>query len=239
MKIKTIIVDDEPHAIALIENYLNKFQDVEIVAKCSDGIQAFQLLQQTKIDLAFLDVKMPGLNGTDLLRSLKNAPKVIFTTAYQEYAVEGFDLNAVDYLVKPIPFERFLKAMDKIYHLFNLNTQQVIIDASPSLRQNADFIYLKVNRKMVKIDVADILWIESFGDYIKVAVQGEILISKQKISVLEDLLPDNLFVRIHRSFVVSLNKIASYSSFAVEISGKEIPIGRNYKNDAFKRISKR
>ena len=105
MKIKTIIVDDEPHAIAVIENYLNRFQDVEIVAKCADGIQAFQLLQQKKIDLIFLDVKMPGLNGTDLLRSLKNPPKVIFTTAYHDYAVEGFDLNAVDYLVKPIPLE--------------------------------------------------------------------------------------------------------------------------------------
>lgn len=238
MKIKTIIVDDEPHAIAVIENYLNRFQDIELVAKCADGIQAFQLLQQKKIDLVFLDVKMPGLNGTDLLRSLKNPPKVIFTTAYHDYAVEGFDLNAVDYLVKPIPFDRFLKSMDKAYHLFGLNAHQVIVETTPRITQNADFIYLKADRKMVKVDVADILWIESSGDYIKVALINKVLISKQKISVLEELLPDNHFVRVHRSFIVALSKIESYNSIRVEINGKEIPIGRNYKNDAFKRIVK-
>ncbi|MGF1924627.1 MAG: LytR/AlgR family response regulator transcription factor [Bacteroidia bacterium] len=238
MKIKTIIVDDEPHAIAIIETYLERFQDVEIVAKCADGIQAFQLLQQKKIDLAFLDVKMPGLNGTELVRSLKHAPKIIFTTAYHDYAVEGFELNAIDYLVKPIPFERFLKAMDKAYHYFGLNAHQVIVENVPRITQNADFIYLKADRKMVKVDVADILWMESSGDYIKVALKDKVLISKQKISVLEELLPDHHFVRVHRSFIVALSKISSYSSFAVEIDGKEIPIGRNYKNEAFKRIAK-
>ncbi len=238
MKIKTIIVDDEPHAIAIIENYLERFQDVEIVAKCVDGIQAFQLLQQKKIDLAFLDVKMPGLNGTQLVRSLKNAPKIIFTTAYHDYAVEGFDLNAIDYLIKPIPFERFLKAMDKAYHHFGLNAHQVVVENVPRITQNADFIYLKAERKMVKVDVADINWIESSGDYIKVGLNDRVLISKQKISILEELLPDHHFVRVHRSFIVSLAKITSYNSFVVEVAGKEIPIGRNYKNDAFKRIAR-
>lgn len=236
MKIRTIIVDDEPHAIAVIENYLKRFQYIEVVGKCADGIEAFQFLQEKKVDLAFLDVKMPGLNGTDLLRTLKRPPKVIFTTAYNDYAVEGFDLNAVDYLVKPIPFDRFLKAMDKVYHLFGLNANQVVLDTAPRITQHADFIYLKAERKMVKVDVAEILWIESAGDYIKVALKHKILSSKQKISVLEELLPEDQFVRVHRSFIVALSKIESYNSFKVEVNGKEIPIGRNYKNDAFKRI---
>ncbi len=236
MKIKTIIVDDEPYAIEIIENYLQSFQDVEIVAKCANGIDAFRVLQQKKVDLAFLDVKMPGLNGTDLVKTLKNPPKIIFTTAYNDYAVEGFELNAVDYLVKPIPFDRFLKAMDKVYYFFGLSNQATTITNHTPVKDNTDFMYLKVDRKMVKVDVAEVLWIESYGDYVKVALPDKVLVSKQKISILEELLPDDAFLRVHRSFMVNVAKIDSYNSISVEIAGKEIPVGRNYKNDAFKRL---
>ena len=229
-------MDDEPHAIEVIESYLKNFTDIEITAQCGDGIQAFQTLQQKKIDLMFLDIKMPGLNGNDLLKSLKNPPKVIFTTAYNDYAVEGFELNALDYLLKPVSFDRFLKAMDKVFGHFGLNNRDLSLSANESRRNKDIFLYLKVERKMVKVDVKDILWIESLKDYIKVVLRDRIHISKQKISILEELLPDEGFLRIHRSFIVSIPMIESFNSQIIEISGKELPIGRNYKNDCQRRL---
>lgn len=237
MKIRTLIVDDEPLAIEVIETYLKNFSDIEIIAKCGDGIQAFNILQQKKADLMFLDVKMPGLNGTELLKSLKNPPKVIFTTAYHDYAVEGFELNALDYLLKPVSFDRFLKAMEKVYEHFGFTARQNIQTGIMPARNQDIFLYLKVERKMVKVDVKDILWIESQKDYIKVVLSDKELISKQKISILEELLPEEEFLRIHRSFIISVNKIESFNSSKIEIDGKELPIGRNYKNDCQRRLN--
>ena len=237
MKIRTVIVDDEPLAIEVIETYLKNFSDIEIISKCGDGIQAFNILQQKKADLMFLDVKMPGLNGTELLKSLKNPPKVIFTTAYHDYAVEGFELNALDYLLKPVSFDRFLKAMEKVYEHFGFTARQNIQTGIMPSRNQDIFLYLKVERKMVKVDVKDILWIESQKDYIKVVLTDRELISKQKISILEELLPEDEFLRIHRSFIISMNKIESFNSSKIEIGAKELPIGRNYKNDCQRRLS--
>ncbi len=237
MKIRTVIVDDEPLAIEVIETYLKNFSDIEIIAKCGDGIQAFNTLQQKKADLMFLDVKMPGLNGTELLKSLKNPPKVIFTTAYHDYAVEGLELNALDYLLKPVSFDRFLKAMEKVYEHFGFTSRQNIQTGIMPARNQNIFLYLKVERKMVKVDVKDILWIESQKDYIKVVLTDRELISKQKISILEELLPEDEFLRIHRSFIISMNKIESFNSSKIEIGAKELPIGRNYKNDCQRRLS--
>ena len=237
MKIRTVIVDDEPLAIEVIETYLKNFSDIEIIAKCGDGIQAFNILQQKKADLMFLDVKMPGLNGTELLKSLKNPPKVIFTTAYHDYAVEGFELNALDYLLKPVSFDRFLKAMEKVYEHFGFTARQNIQTGIMPARNQDIFLYLKVERKMVKVDVKDILWIESQKDYIKVVLTDRELISKQKISILEELLPEEEFLRIHRSFIISVNKIESFNSSKIEIGSKELPIGRNYKNDCQRRLN--
>lgn len=236
MKIKAIIVDDEPLAIEVIESYLKAFSDIEIIGKCGDGIQAFQLLQQKKVDLMFLDIKMPKINGNDLLKSLKNPPKVIFTTAYDDYAVEGFELNALDYLLKPIPFERFLKAMDKVYEHYGFSKQQSVQTENQNLRSHNLFLYLKVDRKTVKVDVNEILWVESQKDYIKVILNDRTLISKQKISIVEELLPEDGFLRIHRSFIIALNKVKSFSSSIVEIENKELPIGRNYKNECQRRL---
>lgn len=237
MKIKTLIVDDEPHAIEVIEKYIENFPEIELVAKCNNAVQAFQALQQHKVDLIFLDIKMPGLLGTDFIRSLKQAPKVIFTTAYQDYALEGFDLSAVDYLLKPIPFDRFLKAIDKVFSLYKLNTPQRISIAEKPVDQKSDtFLYLRVERKMVKVNVADIYWIESLKDYVKVVLKDKILISKQKISLLEELLPEEKFMRIHRSFIVATGKIESYHAYSVELLGMELPIGRNYKTECHKRL---
>lgn len=236
MKLKTILVDDEPHAIEVLLQYLQNFSEIEVVAKCENAIQAFQTLQQQKIDLIFLDIKMPGLTGTELMRSLKNPPKVIFTTAYQDYAVEGFDLDAIDYLLKPIPFDRFLRAMDKVFTIFEVSNRQISIAEKPSVSNKDVFLYLKVDRKMVKVNVNDIYWIESLRDYIKVVLKDKVLISKQKISMLEELLPEDDFIRIHRSFIVSIPKIEGYQTHAVDIAGKELPIGRNYKSDCQRRF---
>jgi DNA-binding LytR/AlgR family response regulator len=235
MKIRTIIVDDEPLAIEVLEKYLLQFNQMELVGKCADAIQAFQLLQQKPVDLMFLDIKMPGIKGTDLLRSLKNPPKVVFTTAYSEYALEGFELNAVDYLLKPISFERFLRAVDKIYQLTE-NRTKPLITHEPLLGDHDTFIYLKVERKTVKVNVVDILWIESQRDYVTVVVKEHEYITRQKISMLEAMLPENRFIRIHRSFIVALAKIDSFYSYSIQIGGHELPIGRNYKHDVQKRL---
>ncbi|PPL04325.1 LytR/AlgR family response regulator transcription factor [Parapedobacter indicus] len=236
MEIKTVIVDDEPHALDIIEKYIANFPDLQLVAKCSNAVQAFQILQKNKIDLLFLDIKMPGLLGTDLVRTLKNPPRIIFTTAYQDYALEGFDLNAVDYLLKPIPFDRFLKAMDKVFHGYRPDFLPIRASSSTSNVKNESFLYLRVDRKNVKLNVDDIYWVESLKDYIKVVLADKTYISKQKISVLAELLPEEKFVRIHRSFIVSIEKVQSYHSFAIEILGKELPIGRNYKDELRKRL---
>jgi DNA-binding LytR/AlgR family response regulator len=235
MKIKVLIVDDEPHAIEVIENYLSNFSEVEIVATCQNGIEAFKVLQQKNIDLMFLDIQMPGIKGTDLVKSLKKQPRIIFTTAFAEYAVEGFELEAVDYLIKPISFDRFLRSMDKVLRHFGAQ-QQIVFSQQSTLVEKDTFLYLKVDRKMMKIAIKDILWIESQKDYIKVVLQSKELVSKQKISLIEELLPEDEFVRIHRSFIVSISKIDSYYSYAVEINNKELPIGRNYKAETQKKL---
>jgi DNA-binding LytR/AlgR family response regulator len=235
MKIKTLIVDDEPHAVDVIQKYISEFPQVELVGTSSNAVHAFQLLQDREIDLIFLDIKMPGLLGTELIRTLKNPPRVIFTTAYQDYALDGFDLNAVDYLLKPIPFDRFLKAMDKVFDIFKLQYQKTSTPAA-SEQKSEDFLYLRVDRKRVKINVNDIYWMESLKDYIRITLKDRVLISKQKIGVLEELLPQDKFIRIHRSFMVSIDKIDSYHSFAIEIMGKELPIGRNYKAECKRRL---
>ena len=236
MKIRTLIVDDEPHAVEVIEKYTKNFPELDLIARCNTAVQAFQILQKNKVDLIFLDIKMPGLLGTDLVRTLKNPPKIIFTTAYQDYALEGFDLNAVDYLLKPIPFDRFLKAMDKVFDAYKLTHQRIGIEQQVPESKADNFLYFRVERKMVKININDIFWMESLKDYIKVVLKDKVLISKQKISVLEELLPEDKFVRIHRSFIVSVDKIESYHSYAIEILGKELPIGRNYKTECRKRL---
>ncbi|WP_113637800.1 LytR/AlgR family response regulator transcription factor [Nubsella zeaxanthinifaciens] len=234
MKIKALIVDDEPHAIEVIAKYLENFPEVDVVETCKDGISAFHCLQRKGIDLMFLDVKMPGINGVELLKSLKNPPKVIFTTAFTEYAVEGFELDAVDYLVKPISFNRFLKAMDKVLTSMGAKKQAAIFPESSYHNDVNKFLYLKVDRKTVKVNVKDIYWIESIRDYVKVVLLDKVLISKQKISILEELLPEDQFCRIHKSFIVATNKVESYYAHAVEVLGKELPIGRNYKQQALK-----
>jgi len=229
LKIKTLIVDDEPHAIEIIERYIGLIPEIELVGKCNNAIQAFQELQRQEVNLVFLDIKMPGLLGTDLIRSMKDLPRVIFTTAYSEYALEGYDLDVVDYLLKPIPLDRFLRAMDKVFTYYKMNASLTKPDQGIAAKET--FLYFRMERKMVKVNAGDIFWIESQKDYIKVRLKDREIISKQKISTVNELLPEDKFVRIHRSFIVSVDKIDSYLHDTVEILGRELPVGRHFKEE--------
>ncbi|MCH4552896.1 MULTISPECIES: LytR/AlgR family response regulator transcription factor [Aestuariibaculum] len=221
MKHKCLIVDDEPPAIKVLTNYIKTLNQLDIVGTCVNAFQAIELLNEHKIDLMFLDINMPKLIGTDLLKSLRYPPKVIFTTAHKGYAIEAFDLDAIDYLLKPISFERFLKAVNK-YSQLNATESEEIIDDS-------GFLYFRSDRKMIKIFLEEILYIESLRDYIIIHKEDcTTLKVKQTLSSVEDMLPKNLFIRIHRSFIISINKVTAFTKNDVEIGKIEIPFGKNY-----------
>lgn len=229
---KCIIVDDEPLAIEILEAYVAKVEQLELAGTFRNAVSAFTFLQQHTVDLIFLDIQMPKLSGIDFLKTLRNPPKVIFTTAFRDYAIEGFDLEVADYLLKPIPFERFLKAVAKVLH------QPAATASQPQTKVDEDYVYFKVDKKMVKTRMVDILYIESIKDYVKVRTPEREIITQQKISYLEESLPREQFIRIHRSFIVNREKIDAYSATDVEIGKFHVPIGRNYKNDVMKVLGK-
>lgn len=231
MPLSTLIVDDEPHAIEVIKKYISHISEIELLGTYGNAVSAFRELQKNKVDLMFLDINMPGLSGTDLVRSLQHPPLVIFTTAHQEYAIEGFDLNAVDYLLKPIPFDRFLRAIDKAMNLQKL--QSIALPAAkmpePIAAAQPFYIYMRIDRQLIKLDTEEILWIESDKDYIKVVTNKHTHITKQTISAMENLLPIRAFLRVHRSFIVPLKKVTGYNPNYIMIGHTKIPIGKNYK----------
>jgi DNA-binding LytR/AlgR family response regulator len=233
MGVRCIIVDDEPLAIEILESYVKKVEQLQLVGTFRNAVAAFTFLQQHSVDLIFLDIQMPKLSGIDFLKTLQQPPKVIFTTAFRDYAVQGFELEIVDYLLKPIPFERFLKAVAKVLH-------QPASQVAPAIKEVApdNYVYFKVDKKMIKTKMADVLFIESIKDYVKVKTPDKEIVTQQKISYLEESLPREQFLRIHRSFIVNLEKIDAYSATDVEIGKHSIPIGRNYKNDVMKILAK-
>lgn len=221
---KCVIVDDEELARNLIQNHLSQLNGFEILAVCESAIEASSVLQQNQVDLLFLDIEMPVLKGTDFFNNLINKPKVIFTTAHRDYALDGFELNAVDYLLKPITFGRFFKAVEKFLALQPIVKQES--DLSPS--STSDFIFIRKDRKQVKVFFDDILYVESVKDYIKIHFENEFYMVKYSITAfLKEL--DSRFLRIHRSFIVNKNKITAYTKYDVEIGEVEIPIGESYK----------
>ncbi len=230
---KCLVVDDEPLARDVIRRYIEKVPWLQLVGECSNAIDALVFLQENTVDLVFLDIRMPELLGTEFVESLRNPPKIIFTTAYKEYALDGFELDAVDYLLKPVRFERFLKALNKAFPRKAEEENYSNVSATDK-KNNADFIYLRVDRKLVKIILADIFYIESARDYVKVVLSDKYYITRQTISSIEAMLSGNEFVRIHRSFIIAVGKIKSFNSDAVEIGDKELPIGKFYKNSFVK-----
>ena len=235
-KIKCLVIDDEPPARDVLKKYIAGVDLLQLCGECSNAVETLSFLQNNIVDLLFLDIKMPHILGTSFLRTLKNPPKVIFTTAYRKYAVEGFDLNAVDFLLKPISFERFLQAVNKVMQL-NIHVGENSKPAHESVPdQSHPFLYFRADRKMVKVFLEDILFIESLKDYVKVVTQTKVIISKQSISSLEEMLPKESFVRVHRSYIIALNKIDSYNTDIIEIGKKDIPIGRLFRHEVSRAI---
>lgn len=228
--LKCIIVDDEPLAQEVLENYVQRLGgEMKLMKKCSNALDAFESLHNERIDLLFLDIQMPVIDGLSFLKSLKNPPAVILTTAYPNHALEGFELDVVDYLLKPISFERFLKAVNKV-----IEQRKALINGEA----NADYMFVKVDSKLVKVNYADIIYIEGMKDYLKIFVKERPLVVHQTMKKIEDLLPKNKFIRVHKSYIISIGAVNSIVGNFIEINGKEIPIGANYKEHLLNMVSK-
>jgi DNA-binding LytR/AlgR family response regulator len=230
--------------LEILKKYIAAVTSLQLTATCNNAVEALNVLQTRPVDLVFLDIQMPQLLGTDLVRTLKKPPRIIFTTAHRKFAIEGYELDAVDYLLKPISFERFLKAVNKV--LDSLPPGRPAFGESPAVAPTAPtparaeaFLHLRADRKTVQIALDEILYIESIRDYIKVVTREKTIISKQSLSSLEETLPGDAFVRIHRSYIVAVSKIESYTSELVEIARQELPISRMYRLDVEKMLQRR
>ncbi len=227
MKIKCIIIDDEPLGAEVIETHLKEFPNMELKESFTNPLEALSIIESGEIDVVFIDINMPKMNGLDFIRSIEQSPYFIITTAYREYAVESFDLDVLDYLVKPVPFTRFLKSINKL-------SQKFITDKSEDVQQTVEksFIFLKVDKKLIKIKFEDIFFIESLKDYIKVFTKSGEYLAHKSLSGITEELPKTQFLRLHRSFTVALDKIQALEGNSVLVTNKRIPIGRKYINHA-------
>ncbi|MCG6187987.1 LytR/AlgR family response regulator transcription factor [Maribellus maritimus] len=223
-----LIIDDEPIAIRVIKNHLSAFTDFLVVAECNNALEAMSVLSKEKIDLLFCDIQMPQITGVDFVRSLAHPPKVIFTTAYRDYAIEAFELNVIDYLLKPISFERFAKAINNFFELESLQNGKTS-EKKENLNDNRNFIFLKADKKHYKVDLCDILYFESLGDYVMAYTINNKIVTKERISFMAETLPESQFIQIHRSYIVSIHKIESLGPGFVEINKKKLPVGRSYR----------
>lgn len=233
-QIKCIIVDDEPVAREILETHLAKISKIKIVASCKNAIEAFNAINKHLVDLIFLDINMPEISGLSFAKSINQNSKVIFTTAYREYAVDGFDLQAVDYLLKPISFERLLQSLNKF---LNENTSLKHAEPVQIEEEKSDFFFVRSDRKMIKISYAEILYIESLGDYLKIHLKDKSVVTRETIANIETKLPQQDFIRTHRSFIVAKSAIDSFTSEYVEIGKKQIPISRSYRSEVLEKLA--
>lgn len=224
---KLLLVDDEPPAIELLKNHIDLFSEMSVKATCFNALQAHEVLKTQPIDLMFLDIEMPKLSGLEFLTTLSHPPRVIITTAYRDYATEGYDLDIVDYLLKPISLKRFTKAVQRYYDR---------TDSRRSNSNNSDFFYVNVNKKSIRINFNDILFIESLKDYTRFHLIDKSLIVKGNIGKVEKSLPSTEFLRVHRSFIVSTQKITAFTQHDIEVSNIEIPLGASYKVEVIERL---
>lgn len=220
MTIKCVIIDDEPLAIRVIESHLSKINTFTVVATFTNPLEAMEILQTGDIDVVFLDINMPLINGLDYVKTLQNPPLIVMTTAYREYAVESYELDVLDYLVKPIPFTRFMKTVNKINNALSAN--------SNNLEEDNAHIFIKIDKKLVKIYLDEVLYVESLKDYIKITTTTDTYLVHQTLTSFTDALPQENFIRIHRSYTISIQKVNAIIGNMVEINGLQIPIGRNY-----------
>lgn len=231
-----IIVDDEPLAQEVIETYISKFPALNLVAKCGNAVEAFEALNSKSVDLMFLDIQMPQISGIDFLKTLSNPPQVIFTTAYSEYAMDGYELNVVDYLLKPISLDRFAKAVNKAISKGQQVQENEASAVTPT--ETADYIFVKADKKLIKIRFNEINYIEGLKDYVILHTPNGRIVTLQTMKSLEIKLPSDIFMRVHRSFIVNLGNISIIEGNTVQINKKIIPIGKNYKDVLLKIINK-
>jgi DNA-binding LytR/AlgR family response regulator len=231
--VNCIIVDDEQLAREVLETHLQKIDAVKVIASCKNATEAFNEISNNKIDLIFLDINMPEISGLSFAKSINQGIKIIFTTAYRAYAVDGFDLQAVDYLLKPISLNRLIQAVNK-YLAENIITQQS--DNVSFDEEKSDFVFVRSDRKMVKISFSDICYIESLSDYIKIHLENKSILTRETITNFEAKLPGNEFLRIHRSFIVAIAKINSFTNEYVEVANKALTISRSYRKQVLNRL---
>lgn len=230
-KIRCVIVDDEPIAREIIASFVEKTPNLELVKMCKNASEAIVFMQKEEVDLYFLDINMPEITGLSLAKIINKKSKIIFTTAYRDYAVDGFNLNVVDYLLKPIAFDRFLQAIQKVYAANDVKKEEVIEEKSN------DFMFVRSDRKMVKINFEDIFYIESLGDYVKIFTSNEAIVTRETITNIEARLSHKSFIRIHRSYIVSFKGITSYTNEFVEVNNKALPISRSYKESVLQKLA--
>lgn len=233
-KITCLIVEDEPLAAEVLEDYIGQVPSLELTEICADAIFAIEVLQRVHIDLIFLDIHLPKLKGLDFIKTLNSPPQIIITSAYQDYALQGYEFNVVDYLLKPIEFNRFISAVNKA-------SQQIEVSrlmCSPQIANERAFLFFNVGKKKVKMFLDEILYIESLKEYIKIVSEHKSILTKFQLGQTEELLQNSNFLRIHRSFIVAKDKIDAFSATDVEIQGKLIPIGRSYKEQVYARLEK-
>ncbi|WP_405571076.1 LytR/AlgR family response regulator transcription factor [Winogradskyella sp. Asnod2-B02-A] len=240
---KCIIIDDEPLAIDIIESYCQALSQVEVVKTFTNAIEALDFINNNSIDLVFSDIEMPNISGIELIKSLEGKlPYFIFTTAYPEYALEGFDLNAVDYLVKPIPFPRFLKAVNRVKEMIRLSSMNTSFNVSSAAGETSthedDFIFVKSEYENLKIDIKKIKHIQGLKDYLKIhSEDSKPILTLMSFKEIQAKLPESIFVRVHRSFLVNVNKISSIQKNRIIIKDERIPIGESYKSMVYNRLN--
>jgi DNA-binding LytR/AlgR family response regulator len=233
-KIRCLIVEDEPLAAEVLQDYISQVPFLALTATCEDALFALEIVQKEKIDLIFLDIHLPKMKGHDFIKTLPNPPQIIITSAYQDYALQGYELNVTDYLLKPIEFTRFINAVNKARRPIESS------ELTPALTINKEraFLFFNVGKKKVKLFLDEILYIESLKEYIRIVATNKSILTKFQLGQTENLLQNSNFLRIHRSFIVAIDKIDAFSATDVEIQGKQIPIGRSYKDQVYAELDK-
>ena len=231
MKIKCVLIDDEPLAIKVLQNYFTNFTDFEVIGTFNNSLEALDFINSTTVDAVFLDINMPMMTGFELISLIENKTKVIITTAFREFAAESYDLDVLDYLVKPIPLPRFIKCINKITTEYNLKNNIKI-----ETNKGDSHIFIKVDKKMMKINIEEILFVEGMKEYIKVVTPDKTYITHKSLTSLSEELPADRFLRIHKSYVIALNKVKSIEGNRIQIQSYTIPIGRNYSKEVKNKI---
>lgn len=230
-RLKCIVVEDELPASRILEKYISDLEQLELVKCCSNAFEAAAVLKEEKIDLIFLDIHLPKLSGINFVKTLSNPPKVIFTTAYPQYAIEGFELDAVDYLLKPFSFERFIKSVNKL----ELNSVMSV----PVNSKEMDYVFIKTDKKIIRLDISGLKYVESQSDYIRLVSEKDAILVLQSLKYMENILPGEEFLRCHKSFIINLKYVDRITGNIIKIGDQEIPIGRHYKQDLMEVIEKR